>query len=60
MSTKLRILVPIKRVLDYAVKPRIKKDQTGIDLSTFPPINLLTNVDSRVKNVHEPLLRISS
>ena len=34
MSTKLRILVPIKRVLDYAIKPRIKKDQSGIDLST--------------------------
>lgn len=31
--SKLRILVPVKRVLDYAVKPRIKKDHTGIDLS---------------------------
>jgi hypothetical protein len=60
MSTKLRILVPIKRVLDYAVKPRIKKDQTGVDLSTSPSFNLLTNVDSWVENVHEPLLRIGS
>jgi electron transfer flavoprotein beta subunit len=44
MSTKLRILVPIKRVLDYAVKPRIKKDQTGIDLSAVPPNLSLTFV----------------
>jgi len=55
MSTKLRILVPIKRVLDYAIKPRIKKDQTGVDLSTFP-FQSLINVYSRVKNVNEPLL----
>ncbi|KAH8802713.1 hypothetical protein F5884DRAFT_802820 [Xylogone sp. PMI_703] len=27
----LRILVPIKRVVDYAVKPRVNKTQTGVD-----------------------------
>ncbi|CAN8102388.1 unnamed protein product [Discula destructiva] len=27
----LRILVPIKRVIDYAVKPRVNKAQTGIE-----------------------------
>ncbi|CAI7581696.1 Electron transfer flavoprotein subunit beta [Penicillium manginii] len=27
----LRILVPIKRVIDYAVKPRINKAQTGVE-----------------------------
>jgi hypothetical protein len=57
MSTKLRILVPIKRVLDYAIKPRIKKDQSGIDLSTFPVQSILTL--SRAQNVDEPILRIS-
>ncbi len=28
----MRILVPVKRVLDYNVKPRVKADGTGIDL----------------------------
>ncbi|KAI1657974.1 electron transfer flavoprotein, beta subunit [Daldinia decipiens] len=27
----LRILVPIKRVIDYAVKPRVNKAQTGVE-----------------------------
>ncbi|KAJ5795051.1 hypothetical protein N7457_001650 [Penicillium paradoxum] len=27
----LRILVPIKRVIDYAIKPRINKAQTGVE-----------------------------
>jgi electron transfer flavoprotein beta subunit len=27
----LRILVPVKRVIDYAVKPRVNKAQTGIE-----------------------------
>ncbi|KAL2852962.1 hypothetical protein BJY01DRAFT_232449 [Aspergillus pseudoustus] len=27
----LRILVPIKRVIDYAIKPRINKTQTGVE-----------------------------
>jgi electron transfer flavoprotein beta subunit len=27
----LRILVPVKRVIDYAVKPRVNKTQTGIE-----------------------------
>ncbi|EQL00921.1 Electron transfer flavoprotein, beta subunit [Ophiocordyceps sinensis CO18] len=30
MST-LRILVPVKRVIDYAVKPRVNKAQTGVE-----------------------------
>ncbi len=29
----MRILVPIKRVLDYNVKVRVKADQTGVDLA---------------------------
>ncbi|PTB73060.1 adenine nucleotide alpha hydrolases-like protein [Trichoderma longibrachiatum ATCC 18648] len=27
----LRILVPVKRVIDYAVKPRVNKAQTGVE-----------------------------
>ncbi|KAI0899810.1 electron transfer flavoprotein, beta subunit [Annulohypoxylon nitens] len=29
--SSLRILVPIKRVIDYAVKPRVNKAQTGVE-----------------------------
>ena len=31
MSSKLRILVPVKRVIDFAIKPRINKTGTGIE-----------------------------
>ncbi|KAI9751134.1 MAG: hypothetical protein M4579_006186 [Chaenotheca gracillima] len=31
MSTALRILVPVKRVIDYAVKPRVNKAQTAVE-----------------------------
>ncbi|KAI5957292.1 CIR1 [Candida jiufengensis] len=31
MSSKLKILVPVKRVIDYAIKPRINKTNTGIE-----------------------------
>jgi electron transfer flavoprotein beta subunit len=31
--SKLRILVPVKRVIDYAVKPRVKSDKTGVETS---------------------------
>ncbi|OJD32048.1 electron transfer flavoprotein beta subunit [Diplodia corticola] len=31
MASKLRILVPVKRVIDYAVKPRINKAQTAVE-----------------------------
>ena len=29
----MKILVPVKRVLDYHVKPRVKSDGTGVDLA---------------------------
>ncbi len=29
----MKVLVPVKRVLDYNVKARVKSDQTGVDLS---------------------------
>ncbi|HXC41654.1 MAG TPA: electron transfer flavoprotein subunit beta/FixA family protein [Burkholderiales bacterium] len=28
----MKVLVPVKRVIDYNVKPRVKSDQTGVDL----------------------------
>lgn len=31
MTSKLRILVPVKRVIDYAIKPRINKAHTGVE-----------------------------
>ena len=29
----MKILVPVKRVIDYNVKPRVKADGTGVDLA---------------------------
>jgi electron transfer flavoprotein beta subunit len=29
----MKVLVPVKRVIDYNVKPRVKADQTGVDLA---------------------------
>ncbi|MEM9670572.1 MAG: electron transfer flavoprotein subunit beta/FixA family protein [Pseudomonadota bacterium] len=29
----MKVLVPVKRVIDYNVKPRVKADQTGVDLT---------------------------
>src|SRR3546814_13731431 len=29
----MRVLVPVKRVLDYNVKPRVKADGSGVDLA---------------------------
>lgn len=31
MSSKLKILVPVKRVIDFAIKPRINKTGTGVE-----------------------------
>ena len=29
----MKIIVPVKRVIDYNVKPRVKSDGTGVDLA---------------------------
>jgi len=29
----MKVMVPVKRVLDYNVKARVKSDQSGVDLS---------------------------
>ncbi|MGZ5986845.1 MAG: electron transfer flavoprotein subunit beta/FixA family protein, partial [Caulobacteraceae bacterium] len=31
----MKLLVPVKRVLDYNVKVRVKADQTGVDLANL-------------------------
>ncbi len=31
----MKILVPVKRVLDYNVKARVKSDQSGVDLANL-------------------------
>lgn len=31
LQQQLRILVPVKRVIDYAVKPRVKSDKSGVE-----------------------------
>jgi electron transfer flavoprotein beta subunit len=33
MGHPMKVLVPVKRVLDYNVKPRVRPDGTGVDLS---------------------------
>ena len=40
----MKVLVPVKRVIDYNVKPRVKADGTGVDLAN-------------VKMSHEPVRR---
>ncbi|KRB34677.1 hypothetical protein ASD94_21245, partial [Acidovorax sp. Root70] len=32
-SNMLKILVPVKRVVDYNVKVRVKSDNTGVDIA---------------------------
>ncbi|HEY0438156.1 MAG TPA: hypothetical protein VGC92_16060, partial [Phenylobacterium sp.] len=29
----MKVLVPVKRVIDYNVKARVKPDQSGVDLA---------------------------
>ena len=29
----MKVLVPVKRVVDYNVKVRVKSDQTGVDIA---------------------------
>ncbi|SLM34129.1 electron transfer flavoprotein beta-subunit [Lasallia pustulata] len=35
MSASLRILVPVKRVIDYAIKPRVNKTHTAIETTNI-------------------------
>ena len=32
-DTEMKVLVPVKRVIDYNVKVRVKADQSGVELA---------------------------
>lgn len=57
MSTKLKILVPVKRVIDFAIKPRINKLGTGVEtkgvkfsINPFCDIALEESIQIKEKN----------
>ncbi|ODQ65396.1 electron transfer flavo protein, beta subunit [Nadsonia fulvescens var. elongata DSM 6958] len=66
MSVKsLRILVPVKRVIDYAIKPRVNKTQTGVettgvkfsinpfcDIAVEEAIRIREGTKGLVENIH--------
>lgn len=61
MSTKLKILVPVKRVIDYAIKPRINKTLTGVEtkgvkFSINPFCDIALEESLRIKEVHKGLV----
>ena len=31
----MKVLVPVKRVIDYNVKPRVKSDGSGVDAAVY-------------------------
>ncbi|RKF55727.1 Electron transfer flavoprotein subunit beta [Erysiphe neolycopersici] len=59
--SKLRILVPVKRVIDYAVKPRVNSTKTAVvtagvkhSLNPFDEISLEEAVKMRERHVKQP------
>ncbi|KAF1831480.1 electron transfer flavo protein, beta subunit [Decorospora gaudefroyi] len=55
----LRILVPVKRVIDYAVKPRVNRAQTGVEtanvkhsMNPFDELSIEESVRIREKKAH--------
>ncbi|KAL7627659.1 putative electron transfer flavoprotein subunit [Parahypoxylon ruwenzoriense] len=57
----LRILVPVKRVIDYAVKPRVNKAQTGVEragvkhsMNPFDELSIEESVRIREKKSYGP------
>lgn len=62
----MKILVPVKRVLDYNIKPRVKSDGSGIDLSNvkmsmnpFDEIAVEEAVRLKEKNIAEEIIAVS-
>ncbi len=62
----MKILVPVKRVLDYNVKPRVKSDGTGIDLANvkmsmnpFDEIGVEEAIRLREKGVATEIIAVS-
>lgn len=61
MSKQLRILVPVKRVIDYAIKPRINKamtgvEKTGVKFSMNPFDDIAVEEAVRIKEAHKKLV----
>ncbi|SCU97520.1 LANO_0E16226g1_1 [Lachancea nothofagi CBS 11611] len=61
MSKSLRILVPVKRVIDYAIKPRINKagtgvEKTGVKFSMNPFDDIAVEEAVRIKESHKKLV----
>jgi len=62
----MKILVPVKRVLDYNVKPRVKADGTGVDLANvkmsmnpFDEIGVEEAIRLKEKGVATEIIAIS-
>ncbi|RKP31548.1 electron transfer flavo protein, beta subunit [Metschnikowia bicuspidata] len=58
MSNKLKILVPLKRVLDYATKPRINKagtgvETTGVKFSMNPFCDIALEESLKIREAHK-------
>jgi len=57
----MKVLVAVKRVIDYNVKPRVKMDGSGVDLAHYapsllppgPPVFLFLGRLLRDKGIHE-------
>lgn len=61
MSSKLKILVPVKRVIDFAIKPRINKAQTGVEtkgvkFSINPFCDIALEESIRIRETHKGLV----
>ncbi len=62
----MKILVPVKRVLDYNVKPRVKSDGTGVDLANvkmsmnpFDEIGIEEAIRLKEKGVATEIIAVS-
>ncbi|GME67613.1 unnamed protein product [[Candida] boidinii] len=61
MSSKIRILVPVKRVIDAALKPRINKTQTGVEskgvkFSMNPFDDIAVEEAVKIKTAHKGIV----
>lgn len=61
MSSKLKILVPVKRVIDFAIKPRINKTNTGVEtkgvkFSINPFCDIALEESLRIKEANKGLV----
>jgi electron transfer flavoprotein beta subunit len=62
----LRILVPVKRVIDYAVKIRVRPDKTGVEttnvkhsMNPFDEIALEEAIRNKEKGIAKEVIAIS-